>query len=233
MYYVYRFLDKSKNIIYVGKSKQDLEQRFRGQLHLPDECYELVYKIEYIECSTETDMSIKELYYINKYRNNGNYYFNVLDIADLPTSVDFNDKWKMYKGPLGSHFHHSVNYTKGYTNEKEVRYNKDGSIDKRKTNKEKGTSSFVEGFTKEEVDLIINQLILDINNASNANKEQIRFRNLMMFILSINIPLKTPDFLNLKYKDLFDEKDKPKCIEMQLNRFHKDVVLKIRLLLCH
>ena len=27
MYYVYRFVDKKKNIIYVGKSKQELEQR--------------------------------------------------------------------------------------------------------------------------------------------------------------------------------------------------------------
>lgn len=125
MYYVYRFLDKSKNVIYVGKSKQDLEQRFRGHLHLPDECYDLVYKIEYIECSTESDMSIKEIYYINKYRNE-NFYFNVLDIAELPTSVVFNDKWKMYKGPLGAHFHKSINYKKGYTSEKQIRYNKDG-----------------------------------------------------------------------------------------------------------
>lgn len=36
MYYVYRFLDKSKNIIYIGKSKQELEQRFKGHHHLPD-----------------------------------------------------------------------------------------------------------------------------------------------------------------------------------------------------
>ena len=42
MYYVYRFLDKAKNVIYVGKSKQDIEQRFRGHLHLPEECYNQV-----------------------------------------------------------------------------------------------------------------------------------------------------------------------------------------------
>ena len=94
MYYVYRFLDKAKNIIYVGKSKQELEQRFRGHSHLPSECYDLVYKIEYIECKTESDMSIKEIYYINKYKNNEHYYFNVLDMTELPDSVDFNDKWK-------------------------------------------------------------------------------------------------------------------------------------------
>ena len=79
MYYVYRFLDKKKNIIYVGKSKQELELRFRGHTHLPDECYNLVYKIEYIKCTTESDMTIKEVYYINKYRNNSDQFFNILD----------------------------------------------------------------------------------------------------------------------------------------------------------
>ena len=228
MYYVYRFLDKSKNVIYVGKSKQDLEQRFRGHLHLPEECYDLVYKIEYIECSTESDMSIKEIYYINKYRNT-NFFFNVLDTTELPISVVFNDKWREYKGPLGSNFYKSVNYKKGYTNEKNVRYNKDGSIDKRKTNKKKGDSSFVDGLSSEEVDLLIKQFIKSINEANNVNQEQIRFRNLTMFILSVNLPLKTNDFLNLKYKDLFDSKDKFKSIDMKLSRFYKDEILKIPL----
>ena len=131
MYYVYRFLDKSKNIIYVGKSKQELEKRFSRHLHLPDDCYKLVRKIEYIECTTETDMSIKEIYYINKYKNDGGY-FNILDIGELPTSVVFDDKWKTYRGPLDSHFSNSLNYIKGYSKEKEIRYNKDGTIDKRK-----------------------------------------------------------------------------------------------------
>lgn len=121
MYYVYRFLDKKKNVIYVGKSKQDLEQRFRGHLHLPDACYDLTYKIEYIECATESDMSIKEIYYINIYRHDGDF-FNVLDTADVSVSVEFKDKWKQYMGPLGTHFHHSINYLKGYTTQKEVRY---------------------------------------------------------------------------------------------------------------
>lgn len=35
MYYVYRFLDKSPNIIYVGKAKQDLKISFAGHLQLP------------------------------------------------------------------------------------------------------------------------------------------------------------------------------------------------------
>ena len=198
MYFVYRFVDKTGSVIYVGKSKQDLQQRFSGHTHLPDECYSKVKKIEYIECPTETDMSIKELYYINKYRNNP-VNFNVLDVADLPTTIEFTDKWKMYRHYLPSQFCNSINVKKGYTKEKEVRLNKDGSIDKRKTNKEKGDNSFVEGLTKKEVNLMVNQMIDEINIAENLDQEQIRLRNLVMFVVGVNLPIRTNEFLELKY----------------------------------
>ena len=228
MFYVYRFLDKKKNIIYVGKSKQDLEQRFRGHLHLPDACYDLTYKIEYIECATESDMSIKEIYYINKYRHDGDF-FNVLDTTDVPVSVEFKDKWKQYKGPLGTHFHHSINYLKGYSAQKEVRYNKDGSVDRRKTNKKAGISSFVEAFSVDEVDLIVNHLINELNNAENNNQEEIRFRNLVIFVLGVNLPHKVNDFLCWKYCDLFDESNCPKAVELSLGRLRKDEIIEIPL----
>lgn len=229
MYYVYRFLDKAKNIIYVGKSKQELEQRFRRHSHLPSDCYDLVYQIEYIECKTESDMSIKEIYYINKYKNNEHYYFNVLDLTELPKSVDFNDKWKKYKGPLGENFKNSINFKKGYASEKEIKYNKDGSISKRKQNKVKGESTFVDGFSNNDVDLMVNKMIDELNKAENDNQEQIRFRNLVMFILGINLPIKTNDFLSLKYKDLFDDKNQPKAIQMKLGRLYQDEIIDIPL----
>ena len=229
MYYVYRFLDKSQNVIYVGKSKQELETRFSGHLHLPTECYAMVHKIQFISCKTESDMSIKEIYYINKYRSDDHYFFNVLDTADIPKSVVFDDKWKMYRGPLPSHFSRSINFKKGYSNKKEVRYNKDGSIDTRGGKKKKGVSSFVEGFDNREVDLIINYLIDEINSAENNNQEDIRFRNLVMFVLGINLPLRPGDFLCLKYGDLFDKKDKPKAYELNLGRHQQDVIIRIPL----
>ncbi len=229
MYYVYRFLDKSQNVIYVGKSKQDLEIRFTGHLHLPKECYAIVHKIQFIACKTESDMSIKEIYYINKYKSTEHYFFNVLDTTEIPKSVKFDDKWKMYRGPLPAHFSHSINFKKGYTTQKEVRYNKDGSIDKRKTNKEKGISSYVEGFDEKEVDIIINYLIDEINNAENNNQEQIRFRNLVMFVLGINLPLKANEFLTLKYNDLFDNTDSPKEYELKLGRHQQDKIIRIPL----
>lgn len=71
MYYVYRFLDKSDNIIYVGKTI-DINKRiyvhFSPRGHLPLECYEKVSKIEYIECKNNTDMTMKEIYFINKFK---------------------------------------------------------------------------------------------------------------------------------------------------------------------
>lgn len=228
MFYVYRFLDKEENIIYVGKSKQDLVQRFRGHLHLPDACYSLTYKIEYIECATVSDMSIKEIYYINKYRHDG-AFFNVLDMTDVPVSVEFDDTWKQYKGPLGEHFHHSLNYIEGYTTEKVERYNKDGSIDQRKPNSQKGASQFMEGFTESEVDLLIDYFINEINIAENNNQEQIRFRNLLMFIMGINIPHKLNEYIGLRYRDLFDQNNNIKSISLDLGRFQKDQIIEIPL----
>ena len=229
MFYVYRFLDKSQNVIYVGKSKQDLELRFAAHLHLPKECYAMVHKIQFISCKTESDMSIKEIYYINKYRNTGHYFFNVLDTTGIPKSVEFDDKWKMYRGSLPAHFSRSINFKKGYTTQKEVKYNKDGSVKKSKGNKEKGISSFVEGFDSKEVGLIVDYLIERINSSENDNQDEIRFRNLVMFVLGINLPIRPSEFLALKYCDLFDKNDNPKEYELNLGRHQQDEMIGIPL----
>ena len=185
MYFVYRFLDDNDNIIYVGKSKQDLEIRFAAHSHLPSECYAIVKYIEFIACTTESDMSIKEIYYINKYKTSEHYFYNVLDTTELPTSVTFNDKWESYNGPLPPQFLNSINYKEGYTSQREAKYNKDGTINKSKTNKQKGVSSYVDALTSEEVDTVIEYLISEINNAKNLNQEQMRFRNLLMFVCGV------------------------------------------------
>ena len=229
MFYVYRFLDKSQNVIYVGKSKQVLELRFAGHLHLPKECYAMVHKIQFISCKTESDMSIKEIYYINKYRSTEHYFFNVLDTTEIPKSVKFDDKWKMYRGSLPAHFSRSINFKKGYTLQKEIRYTKDGSVDTRGAHKKKGVSSFVEGFDSKEIDLIINHLIEEINSAENDNQHEIRFRNLVMFVLGINLPLRPGEFLALKYSDLFDKRDKPQKYELNLGRHQQDEKIVIPL----
>jgi predicted GIY-YIG superfamily endonuclease len=91
-YYVYRFKDKEDNVIYVGRT-HDLNQRFKQHEHLTDS----VTNIEYIECLSETDMVIKEIYYINLYANENST--NVKDVYDKPTDYGFNDKWKEYIKP--------------------------------------------------------------------------------------------------------------------------------------
>lgn len=87
----------------------------------------------------------------------------------------------------------------------------------------------MEGFNDTEVDLIIDYLIEEINKSENNNQEQIRFRNLVMFVLGINLPLKSNDFLSLKYSELFDKRDKPKTYELRLGRYHQDEIISIPL----
>lgn len=89
-YYVYRFKDNNENILYVGKT-HNLKQRFRQHEHLTDN----IIKIEYIECLTDTDMTIKEIYYINLYYNENST--NVRDVYDKPSDLGFNDKWIKYE----------------------------------------------------------------------------------------------------------------------------------------
>lgn len=89
-FYVYRFKDKNDNILYVGKT-HDLKQRFRNHEHLTDN----VITIEYIECQTETEMTIKEIYYINLYYNENST--NVKDVYDKPSDLGFKDRWIKYE----------------------------------------------------------------------------------------------------------------------------------------
>lgn len=88
-YYVYRFKDKNDNILYVGRT-HNLKQRFRNHEHLTDN----IITIEYIKCDTETEMAIKEIYYINLYYNNDST--NIRDVYDKPNDLGFKDKWIKY-----------------------------------------------------------------------------------------------------------------------------------------
>lgn len=70
MYYIYQFLDKSENVIYVGYTG-DIKtricvQHFGGIGHLSNECYEQVFMVVYSECVSIDDAKVKERYLINK-----------------------------------------------------------------------------------------------------------------------------------------------------------------------
>lgn len=82
----------------------------------------------------------------------------------------------------------------------EVRYNKDGSVDKRHTNKVAGVSSEVYPFTtQEEIKSIVDVLNKRIEEAANDNQKQIACRNKMLFLIGINLSLRISDLITLKW----------------------------------
>lgn len=88
----------------------------------------------------------------------------------------------------------------------EVRYNKDGSIDKRRTNKISGVSSEVYAFTtQEEIKLMIDVFDKRIYEAVDENKRQIACRNKMLFLIGINVGLRASDLITLKWNFFFDD----------------------------
>ena len=87
----------------------------------------------------------------------------------------------------------------------EVRYNKDGSIDKRHPNKVAGTSSEVYPFTtEEEIKAMIEVFDKRIEEATNDNQRMIACRNKMLFLIGINISLRASDLVTLKWNFFFD-----------------------------
>lgn len=88
MYYVYRFKDGYGDIIYIGRTKTSINSRmsqhFGSNGHLPLECYNSVYEIEYLELKSQTDMYIKELYYISKWKPK----FNTINVYEESTDIN-------------------------------------------------------------------------------------------------------------------------------------------------
>lgn len=82
----------------------------------------------------------------------------------------------------------------------EVRYNKDGSVDKRHSNKVAGVSSEVYPFTtQEEIKAIIDVFNKRIKEANNENKRMIACRNKMMFLIGVNLGIRASDLCGLRY----------------------------------
>lgn len=82
----------------------------------------------------------------------------------------------------------------------EIKYNKDGSIDKRHCNKVAGVSSEVYPFTSEvEIKGMIDVFNKRINEASDEDKKQIACRNKMLFLIGINLGIRASDLCGLKY----------------------------------
>lgn len=92
-YYVYRFLDKDENILYVGKTS-NMRRRFVHHDYLNSQ----VDKIEYIECQSSGEADWKEPYYINLFYSP--YIRNTAFINDDShevTDLHLNDIWIPYE----------------------------------------------------------------------------------------------------------------------------------------
>jgi len=97
IFYVYRFLDASNNVIYIGKTER-LKSRMHSHSHLPKECYDSIKNVEYIELSSSVDMGLYELYYINKWQPT----YNSLDKqinqqCNIPIREHIDSDWKKYR----------------------------------------------------------------------------------------------------------------------------------------
>jgi integrase len=87
----------------------------------------------------------------------------------------------------------------------EVRYNKDGSIDKRHPNKVSGVSSTVYPFNLNEIKSVIDVLNKRIENATNNNQRQIACRNKMLFVIGVNVGLRASDLMQLRWSYFYKD----------------------------
>ena len=88
----------------------------------------------------------------------------------------------------------------------EIRYNKDGSVDKRRPHINSGVSTEVYPFnTEEEIKAMIDVFNNRIENASDENKRMIACRNKMLFLIGINISLRASDLITLKWNFFFKD----------------------------
>lgn len=92
------------------------------------------------------------------------------------------------------------------TRKGEVRYNKDGSIDKRHTNKVAGVSSEVYPFTSNvEIKNMIDVFNVHIELAESNVQRQIACRNKMLFLIGINLSLRISDLISIKWNFFLKE----------------------------
>ncbi|UGO50977.1 GIY-YIG nuclease family protein [Bacillus phage vB_BanS_Nate] len=96
-FYVYRFLNKLNEVIYVGRTN-NLKRRmtyehFSKYGHLPQQCYQECGTVEFMEIESETEMKIYELYLINKY----NPKYNVIENKNDDFTFNLEEHWTEYK----------------------------------------------------------------------------------------------------------------------------------------
>lgn len=94
---VYKFISNTNEINYIGKALY-LDNRIGNHKHLPQECYNSTFVIEYIDFETKTkdDVDILEKYFIAKYNPKYNEIYKNKDLTIGIEEVK-NINWKVYK----------------------------------------------------------------------------------------------------------------------------------------
>lgn len=87
----------------------------------------------------------------------------------------------------------------------EVKYNKDGTIDKRHSNRVSGVSSTVYPFNLEEIKAVIDVFNNRIEDATNDNQRQIACRNKMLFLIGVNVGLRASDLMQLRWSYFYKD----------------------------
>lgn len=99
MYHVYRFLNADDEVIYIGKTQVSMHKRMRfhssSNSHLPKECYEQLDRVEYLKIYNKSEMDIKELYYINKWKPKFNTYSKAEESFTMEIVED--KKWRTFQ----------------------------------------------------------------------------------------------------------------------------------------
>lgn len=114
----------------------------------------------------------------------------------------------------------------GKKKDKEVKYNKDGSVNRSKCNKVDGKTSEVYAFkTKEEIDAMLNVFNKRIEEASNDEQMKIAFRNKLLFVIGINVGIRGSDLRTLKWSFFFNRQDDGR---LEFKKFYKIQPLKQR-----
>ena len=117
-----------------------------------------------------------------------------------------------------------IRIVNGHIEKKEkIRYNKDGTVDKRKCNKKAGESSEVYPFrTKEEISAMLQVFDSNIENAQTPARKQLAYRNKMMFLIGINLGIRASDLRTLRWSFFFDENGEFKeCYVLQPKKQRK------------
>ena len=102
-FYVYRFLDKDNNVIYIGRTnninRRILREHFTTNTHLAAQCYFETEKVEYVKFQNESEQVVYEASLINLERPKYNKQFN--DNGEIKIEIpDFEwteFEWEFYR----------------------------------------------------------------------------------------------------------------------------------------